>query len=91
MNNKFKLEYYFTIYKEKPFRNRDTFRKDFKKKHGNFKYLNELIEKIEKYQFKKYGGVLIYDLDFLYKGKEAIEKENLKENQRKRQRRKRKC
>ena len=46
--NEFKLEFYFNLYKDKPLKNRDEFRKNFKKAHGNFLYLPELIVRIEK-------------------------------------------
>jgi hypothetical protein len=88
MNNKFKLEYYFAIYKDKPFRNRDVFRENFRKKHGDFKYLNELIEKIEKYQVKKYGRCLVYDCDYLYRSKDECKRRARIEHQRDYQRRK---
>ena len=39
----FKLNFYFNLYKDKCLPNRDTFRKNFKKEHGSFKYLEELI------------------------------------------------
>ena len=56
--NEFKLEFYFNLYKDKPLKNRDEFRKNFKKVHGKFLYLPELIVRIEKYQIKKYGETL---------------------------------
>ena len=56
--NEFKLEFYFNLYKDKPLKNRDEFRKNFKKVHGNFLYLPELIVRIENYQIKKYGETL---------------------------------
>lgn len=56
--NEFKLEFYFNLYKDKPLKNRDEFRKNFKKVHGNFLYLPELIFRIENYQIKKYGETL---------------------------------
>ena len=56
--NEFKLEFYFNLYKDKPLKNRDEFRKNFKKAHGNFLYLPELIVRIENYQIKKYGETL---------------------------------
>ena len=56
--NEFKLEFYFNLYKDKPLKSRDEFRKNFKKVHGNFLYLPELIVRIEKYQIKKYGETL---------------------------------
>lgn len=89
MNNKFKLEYYFAIYKDKPFRNRDVFRENFRHKHGNFKYLNELIEKIDRYQVKKYGEGLVYDCDYLYRTSEECQKKAKIEKQKNYYRRKR--
>lgn len=56
--NEFKLEFYFNLYKDKPLKSRDEFRKNFKKSHGNFLYLPELIVRIENYQIKKYGETL---------------------------------
>ena len=56
--NEFKLEFYFNLYKDKPLKSRDEFRKNFKKAHGKFLYLPELIFKIENYQIKKYGETL---------------------------------
>ena len=47
--NEFKLEFYFNLYKDKPLKSRDEFRKNFKKAHGNFLYLPELIVRIENY------------------------------------------
>lgn len=54
----FQLNMYFTEYKDKPLPNRDEFRKNFKKKHGKFQYLEELIKMIEEHQMKKYGETL---------------------------------
>lgn len=54
----FQLNMYFEMYKDLPLPNRDEFRKNFKKKHGDFIYLNQLIFDIERYQFKKYGTTL---------------------------------
>ena len=56
--NEFKLEFYFNLYKDKPLKSRDEFRKNIKKAHGNFLYLPELIVRIENYQIKKYGETL---------------------------------
>lgn len=56
--NEFKLEFYFNLYKDKPLKSRDEFRKNFRKAHGNFLYLPELIFRIENYQIKKYGETL---------------------------------
>jgi hypothetical protein len=56
--NDFKFNYYLNLYKEKSLPNRDEFRKNFKKKHGKYNKLEELIISIENYQFKKYGQTL---------------------------------
>lgn len=54
----FQLNYYFNMYKDKALPNRDEFRLNFRKKHGKFQYINELIRMIEDYQMKKYGETL---------------------------------
>lgn len=54
----FQLNMYFETYKDLPLPNRDAFRKNFKKKHGKFRYLEELIKMIEEHQIKKYGATL---------------------------------
>ena len=53
MNEDFKLKFYFNIYKDKPLSSRAEFRIRFKKLHGEFKMLEELIKNIENYQIKK--------------------------------------
>jgi len=57
-NIEFKLQMYFSMYKDTPLENRGKFREKFKKKHGAFQYLNELIVMIERYQIDKYGELL---------------------------------
>lgn len=59
-HNGFKLNYYFEMYKDRPFINRDKFKFRFMKENGKFQYIKELIVMVEKYQIKKYGQ-LIYD------------------------------
>lgn len=54
----FKLQFYFNLYKDKSMINRSLFRTKFIKRHGDFKYLEELIRNIEDYQFNKYGETL---------------------------------
>lgn len=51
----FKLNLYFNMYKDYPIGSRDDFRFMFRKKHGKFHYLPELIIMIERYQVEKYG------------------------------------
>lgn len=54
----FKLQFYFNLYKDKAMVTRSLFRTEFIKRHGEFKYLEELIRKIEEYQINKYGSTL---------------------------------
>ena len=51
----FKLQFYFKMFKDKPFKNAKVFKSEFIKKYGNFEYLNELVIMITNYQIKKYG------------------------------------
>ena len=54
----FKLQFYFNLYKDKAMITRSLFRIEFIKRHGEFKYLEELIRMIEDYQINKYGTTL---------------------------------
>lgn len=54
----FKLNYYFEKLKDKAFKNSKDFKNKFKKKYGDFKYLNELFVMVNNYQAEKYGGCL---------------------------------
>ena len=45
----FKLQFYFNLYKDKAMITRSLFRVEFIKRHGEFKYLEELIDKLEEY------------------------------------------
>ena len=54
----FKLQFYFNLYKDKAMITRSLFRVEFIKRHGEFKYLEELIRMIEDYQINKYGTTL---------------------------------
>ena len=49
----FKLQFYFNLYKDKAMITRSLFRIEFIKRHGEFKYLEELIRMIEYYQINK--------------------------------------
>ena len=51
----FKLQFYFKMFKDKPFKNAKVFKSEFIKKYCNFEYLNELVIMITNYQIKKYG------------------------------------
>lgn len=51
----FKLQFYFKMFKDKPFKNAKVFKSEFIKQYGNFEYLNELVIMITNYQIKKYG------------------------------------
>lgn len=61
MNEEFKLNYYFNLYKDQAFVSNTEFKFKFIKKHGNFKYLNELAIMINKYQVRKYKQNLAID------------------------------
>lgn len=65
MSEEFKLNYYFELYKDKPFLNSRDFRIKFTKKYGNFKYISELIIMINKYQCTKYGNGLCSTVEHL--------------------------
>ena len=54
----FKLEYYFELYKDTVLLSTTKFKDVFTKKHGEFELLPELINMIQKYQYKKYGNLL---------------------------------
>lgn len=54
----FKLQFYFNLYKNIPMSNRNQFRAEFIKRHGEYRYLEELIKMIENWQLKKYGCTL---------------------------------
>ena len=54
----FKLEYYFNLYKDTILLSTTKFKDVFTKKHGEFELLPELINMIQKYQYKKYGNLL---------------------------------
>ena len=58
--DEFKLNYYFEMYKDKAFNNHKEFRREFIKKHGNFRYVSELIVMVYNYQNKKYGDRLTH-------------------------------
>ena len=60
VNNDFKLNLYFQLYKDTPLCKRNEFRKKFIKKNGKFECLDELIFMIEQYQIEKYEETL-YD------------------------------
>ena len=54
----FKLQFYFNLYKNTSMDSRNDFRAKFHKRHGEFRYLNELIRMIENYQIKTFGCTL---------------------------------
>lgn len=54
----FKLKWYFEKYKDTILISTTRFKKEFTDKHGNFELLPELINMIQKYQYKKYGNLL---------------------------------
>jgi hypothetical protein len=69
VNEEFKLKFYFNIYKDYPIGSRDNFRIEFRRRHGNFKYMPELILMIEKYQKEKYGTTIWKDKHLYAPGK----------------------
>lgn len=58
MSEEFKLNLYFNMYKDTAIGSRDSFRRNFVKKHGRYHYLPELILMIERYQMSKYNTTL---------------------------------
>lgn len=73
----FKLQFYFNLYKDKALPNREELRKNFKKIHGEFKYLEELILMIEKYQIKTYGCTLPNGSFVRQKSREELNKQRV--------------
>ena len=82
----FQLNLYFEEYKNIPLGSRDNFRKTFRKRYGNFQYLEELIRMIERYQFKKYGTTLGRNDYTSLRTKEESRKLSQKSRQRERRR-----
>ncbi len=76
----FQINYYFNMYKDEPLKNSKDFKAKFIKKHGDFKYLNEVILRINRYQVKKYGNGLIRFSDFVTK--EQLQKQVVNARQR---------
>ena len=74
MNENFKLNLYFKMYKDSPIGSREKFRKRFIAKHGKFQYLPELILMIEKYQKEKFGITLWEDVYINYNKKWRIKR-----------------
>lgn len=70
----FKLQFYFNLYKDKPFVNGVTFRKRFERMHGKFESINKLIVMIENYQIKKYGRILDDGFKSLHQRPERVKK-----------------
>ena len=64
VSEEFKLQFYFNLYKDYPIGSRDSFREMFRKKHGKFTYLPELIIMIERYQIKKHGATLWKEMSY---------------------------
>lgn len=71
----FQINYYFNMYKDEPLRNSKDFKTRFIKKHGNFKYLNEVILRINRYQVRKYGNGLIRFSEYMTD--EQLEKQRI--------------
>lgn len=64
VTEEFKLNLYFNMYKNYPIGSRDKFRSRFRKKHGKFHYLPELILMIEEYQKNKYGQTIWEEMSY---------------------------
>ena len=79
----FKLNMYFQLYKDTPLENRGKFRELFRKKHGEFRYINELVVMIERYQIDKYGELLYRSDDRILKTPQDNEKASNASNHRK--------
>jgi len=56
----FLLMLYFKMYKDFPSTSTMEFRRYFKSKHGDFKYLSELIVMINQYQVKTHGQTIVF-------------------------------
>ena len=56
----FKYELLFYKYKDHPVENRNEFRKMITKKYGEYERVNDLIIRIEMYQFNRYGEVITF-------------------------------
>ena len=54
----FKLNYYFELYKDTCIIKTTLFKELFRKEHGDFPLLNELVVMIQRYQHQKYGELL---------------------------------
>jgi len=64
VNNDFKLNLYFQMYKDTPIINRHQFTYNFRKKHGKFNCMSELAFMIEEYQREKYGNLIEHYVGF---------------------------
>lgn len=87
MKEEFKYNLYFTLYKDRPFVNRERFRNTFKKEQGNYLYIKQLTLDIEEYQHRIYGQILPSSNFIDVKSREERRKESQNERQRKYDRR----
>ena len=55
---KFLFNLYFEMYKEYPTSAREEFRKMFTQRHGEYKYINELMLALQNYQVAKFKQTL---------------------------------
>ncbi len=71
VNNDFKLNLFFEMYKDGAVISSGDFVQKFRKKHGKFECMRELIFMIEEYQREKYGNLIDYYAmpNFTKKGK----------------------
>ena len=51
---------YFEMYKDFPATSTEEFRRFFRKKHGDYKYINELVRDLQNYQIKKHGQTIVF-------------------------------
>lgn len=56
----FLYKLYFEMYKDFPVTSTEEFRRFFRKKHGDYKYLNELVRDLQNYQIKKHGQTIVF-------------------------------
>ena len=57
---RFQLMLYFKMYKDFPSASTMEFKRYFKSKHGDFKYLSELVVMINQYQINNHGQSITF-------------------------------
>ena len=56
----FLYKLYFEMYKDFPVTSTEEFRRFFKRKHGEFILLNDLVRDLQNYQIKKHGQTIVF-------------------------------